>query len=58
VDELYLITTSGRVRQAIQELGQFATEEEFDRNFLVDHLAAVLQQYGRMQGQNLRLGAL
>ncbi len=58
MEKLYLIATSGEIGERIQALGQFANEEEFHRNFLVDHLDAVLQQYGLSQGQNLQLGVI
>jgi hypothetical protein len=31
-------------------------DEEFDRNYLIDHLDAILQEYGRLEGQTIRLG--
>jgi hypothetical protein len=55
-DELRTIATSGTVHLRIQELGGALDGEEFDQNYLVDHLDAVLQEYGRLQGRTYNLG--
>ncbi|KAF4624461.1 hypothetical protein G7Y89_g13711 [Cudoniella acicularis] len=53
IDKLRTFATTGVVAREIRETG---LDEDFDRNFPLDQLAAVLLQYGRMQRQNLQLG--
>jgi hypothetical protein len=56
LEDLQFIASTGVAQEIIQELGAFATEEEFDQNYLVDQLDSILQEYGRKYGENLRLG--
>ncbi|KAE9372035.1 hypothetical protein N431DRAFT_456788 [Stipitochalara longipes BDJ] len=56
LEDLFFIALTDEAAQIIQELGEIATEEKWDRNFTEDHLDSILQEYGRSLGINLRLG--
>jgi hypothetical protein len=56
VKEIQLIARSGRIGEFIGNLEAFGTREYWESNFLVDHLDAILQEYGRLEGVNLQLG--
>jgi hypothetical protein len=55
--ELQHLATTGEVADRIAEI-QGALNEEFHNNFLVDQLAAVVEELGARNGHRLKLGVL
>ncbi|PMD38852.1 hypothetical protein L207DRAFT_530319 [Hyaloscypha variabilis F] len=56
MEELSTIALTSRIGEFVQALNEIGTEEEWDRNFMEDHLDAALQEYGLSEGVNVCLG--
>ncbi len=56
LEELSTVALTGRIWEFVQGLNEIGTEEKWDRNFMEDHLDALLQEYGLSEGVNVCLG--